>query len=178
MYNFRKVSGGAAGTTELENYPESLTGGLPRRSERAVVDAAALANTYAACTRLLWGACQRVPVASRVHLHLNSVHLHRRQKLRVSHINAAKTERSAFFSARPRAIRGPVTLLSIFTLKEPYNMYCYHVDMYCCHDNSQVHGVSAETGSSRVRNAVGCFGCIFLRMAAVKVDGDGGDVCR
>lgn len=50
------------GTTELENYPESLTGGLTRRSERAVVDAAALSNTYAACTRLLWGACQRVPV--------------------------------------------------------------------------------------------------------------------
>lgn len=85
-----------AGTGELESYPETLTGGLTRRSERAVVGAAVLWNAYAACTRLLWGACQRAPVASRVHSHLNSVHLRRRQKLIVSQIKGAKIELSLF----------------------------------------------------------------------------------
>lgn len=85
-----------AGTGELENYPETLTGGLTRRSERAVVDAAALWNAHAACSRLLWGACQCVPVAWRVHLHLNSVHLRRRLKLIVIQIKGAKIELSLF----------------------------------------------------------------------------------
>lgn len=75
-----------AGATQLENHPESLTGGLSRRSERAVVGAAALSNTYAACTRLLWGACQRVPVFTST-----------ADESSVGSINGAKMELSLLF---------------------------------------------------------------------------------